>query len=153
VEAGRTVIGAAEFVDLPEWGILRLRGRIDTGARSSALHVSNLCDLGAGRVGFDVRLHREDRDRVVRVEARVTRRTRVRPSSGHAEPRLFVVTTLRIGAVARKVEIGLVDRDRMIYRLLVGRTALAHDFLVDPAKRYVLPRPRRVRGPTGRRPS
>lgn len=134
------VIGAAEFVDLPDWGIRNLRAKVDTGARSSALHVENIREIGGGRVQFEVRLHRKHTDRRVHVEAKITRRGRVRPSSGHSQIRLFVATTLRLGPIEREVELSLVDREKMIYRMLLGRTGLAHGLLVDPGHRYLLGR-------------
>jgi hypothetical protein len=138
MERSSIVIGVAEFVDLPKWGIVGLRGKIDTGAKTSALHVSNIRELGNGRVGFDVRLHRRKTDRTVHVEAKVLRRGRVRASSGDAQTRLFVSTTLRIGKIEREIELSLVDRENMIFRMLVGRTALGYGVLIDPARRYVM---------------
>ena len=132
------IIGCAEFVDLPAWGIRRLRAKVDTGARSSALHVENIKELDGGRVRFDVRLHRKKSDRRIHVIAHISRRGRVRSSSGQVELRLFVSTLLRMGPFEREVELSLVDREKMIYRMLLGRTALAHGFLVDPGRRYVL---------------
>src|SRR5436190_5354156 len=144
MERSSTVIGFAELVDLPKWGIVGLRGKIDTGAKTSALHVSNIREIGNDRVGFDVRLHRLRMDRTVHVEAKILRRARVRPSSGDAQTRLFVATVLRIGKVEREIEVSLVDRENMIFRMLVGRTALGHGWLVDPSRRYVLTRRARV---------
>jgi hypothetical protein len=148
-----TVVGFAEYVDFPEWGIERVRGKIDTGARTSALHVSNIRELAGGRVGFDVRLHRRNPTRIVHVETRIARRGRVRPSNGDSQTRLFVAATLRIGPIAREVEVSLVDRDKMIYRMLVGRNALGPEVLVDPARRYLVtsrraaaPAPGRAKG-------
>ena len=135
------VIGVTEYVDIPAWRILRLRAKIDTGARSSALHVENIRELGGGRVRFDVRLSRSESDRRVTVEARIARRGQVRPSSGEPEERIFVAVKVRIGPVEREIELSLVDRGRMIFRMLIGRRALAHAFLVDPGRRYVLYQP------------
>lgn len=137
-----TVIGFAEFVDFPEWGIVGLRGKIDTGAKTSALHVSNIRETGDGRVGFDVRLHRRKAERIVHVEAPIVRRGSVRPSNGVLQTRLFVAATLRIGAIEREIELNLVDRKNMIYRMLVGRTAIGNGVVVDPNRRYVLTRGR-----------
>ncbi|MET0790699.1 MAG: RimK/LysX family protein [Polyangiaceae bacterium] len=137
------VIGVTEYVDIPEWRIARLRAKIDTGARSSALHVENIRELGSGRVRFDVRLSRNESERRVTVEARVSRRGHVRPSSGELEARIFVAVRVRIGPVEREIELSLVDRGRMIFRMLIGRRALAHAFLVDPSRRYVLRQPSR----------
>ncbi|HYQ41434.1 MAG TPA: RimK/LysX family protein [Polyangiaceae bacterium] len=135
------VIGVTEYVDIPAWRILRLRAKIDTGARSSALHVENIRELSGGRVRFDVRLSRSEHDRRVTVEARIARRGQVRPSSGEPEERIFVAVKVRIGPVEREIELSLVDRGRMIFRMLIGRRALAHEFLVDPGRRYLLRQP------------
>lgn len=140
-----------EYVDIPEWRILKLRAKIDTGARSSALHVEHIRELGNGRVRFDVRLSRSQSDRRVTVEARVARRGLVRPSSGELAPRVFVAVKVRIGPVEREIELGLVDRGAMIFRMLIGRNALAHAFLVDPGRRYMLRQPSAKR--VGPRPS
>lgn len=133
-----SVIGIAELVDLPDWGIRGVRGKVDTGAKTSALHVSGIRELGHGRVGFDVRLHRRKVDRIVHVEAEILRRGRVRSSTGHLQPRIFVATTIRIGELERTVELSLVDREHMIFRMLIGRSALTPAVLVDPSRRYVL---------------
>lgn len=139
------VVGWAEYVDIPAWNVTRLRAKMDTGARSSALHVENVEELGHGRVRFDVRLHRKKLDRRVTVEVPIKRRGRVRPTSGVAEPRIFVSAVVRIGPVAEEVELGLVCRKHMIFRMLIGRSALSHRFLVDVGKRYLLGRQRRAR--------
>lgn len=131
------VIGWTEYVDLPDWNVRRLRAKVDTGARSSALHVENIEDLPGGRVRFDIVLHRKLRDRHIHVTAPVTRRSRVRSSNGQTETRTFVRTTLRLGPVEREVEISLVDRGRMIHRMLLGRSALAGPFLIDVDRRMV----------------
>jgi hypothetical protein len=150
------IIGVTEYVDIPQWRILSLRAKIDTGARSSALHVENIRELGAGRVRFDVRLSRSETGRRVTVEARIARRGQVRPSNGELEARIFVAVKVRLGPIEREIELSLVDRGRMIHRMLIGRRALAHDFLVDPGRRYVLKKPRAGRAsvpkPTRTRP-
>jgi hypothetical protein len=94
---GRVVIGWVEFVDLPDWKIRRLRAKVDTGARSSALHVENIRELKNGRVHFEVRLHRRKTERRVTVEAPITRRSPVRSSMGHSTTRIFVQARVRIG--------------------------------------------------------
>ncbi len=133
---GRTLIGIAERVDLPEWGVRRLRVKIDTGARTSALHVDEIEHVSDGKVRFWIVLDRK-RGKRVQVEADVVRTARVRSSSGRAEKRLFVRTRMCLGGVEKDIEISLASREPMIFRMLLGRTALAHDFLVDPAHRYL----------------
>ncbi len=135
------VIGWAELVDIPDWNIRGLRAKMDTGARTSALHVENIEEVGDSRVRFDVRLHRKKLDRRVTVEAKIVRRARVRSSSGVARTRIFVSAMVHIGPVAEEIELSLVSRERMLFRMLIGRSALSHRFLVDVSHRYLLKRP------------
>jgi hypothetical protein len=133
----RVLIGWTENVDLPDWSVRRLRAKIDTGARTCALHVENIEELSRDRVRFDIVLHRDKRDRTVHVVAPVRRRSRVRSSNGHSETRDFVRTLLRLGGVEREVEMSLVDRGRMIHRMLLGRSALGPPFVIDASRRMV----------------
>jgi len=132
------IIGVAEYVDFPDWGVKSLRARIDTGARTSALHVENVRLLAGSRVRFDVRLRRDDPTARVTVETKVSRRTPVRSSTGQTEARLFVKAHVRLGGREQLIEVGLVDRRNMLYRMLLGRSALERRFLVDVSRRYVL---------------
>jgi len=132
------IIGVAEYVDFPDWGVRALSARVDTGARTSALHVENVQLLSGSRVRFDVRLRRDEPLARVTVETKVSRRTPVRSSSGHTEPRLFVKAHIRLGGREQLIEVGLVDRRNMLYRMLLGRSALERHFLVDVTKRYAL---------------
>ncbi len=134
------VIGWTELVDLPEWGVKRLRAKVDTGARTSALHVENIEVLPRGWVRFDVVVHREKRDRHIHVKTKIRRRGRVRSSTGHQEQRIFVETTLKLGPIEKRVEVSLVDRQKMIHRMLLGRAALSGPILVDVDKRLSLRR-------------
>lgn len=137
------LIGWTEFIDLPDWGVKRLRAKVDTGAKTSALHVENIEELPRGFVRFDVVLHRHKRDRRIHVKAKVSRRARVRSSSGHMAERLFVKTRFALGSVEKDIEVSLVDRERMIYRMLLGREALQGPFLIDVDRRMVQQKKRR----------
>jgi len=162
----KPLIGRRERVDLPEWGIRGLRAKVDTGARTSAIHVEDIEYLDAAgavlaaaptpngrtpapdeavRARFDVILHRRASDRRVTIEADLVRTSVVRPSHGKAQQRPVVETTLRLGPVARRIQVSLVCRKHMLCRMLLGRTAL-EGFLVDASRKYVL-----VGGPGGRR--
>jgi len=145
VDEPRVRIGWNEYVDIPDWGIRRLRAKVDTGARSSALHVENIEELPRGRVRFDVVLHRLKRDRRVHVTTRIVRRGRVRSSTGHYESRIFVMAPARIGPIECELEVSLVGREHMIFRMLLGRSALAGTFLIDPARRHLLEPAHRVK--------
>jgi hypothetical protein len=141
--------GWCELVDLPEWGISRLRAKADTGARTSSLHVENLVELPHRRVAFEVILHRTKRDRRVHVEAHLVRTSRVKSSNGDVTLRHVVRTTLRIGPVEREIELNLVDRGAMIHRMLLGRSALS-GMVVEVDQQYLLGRRPRRRKPRGR---
>lgn len=141
----KIVVGWNENVDLPDWGIKRLGAKVDTGAQTSALHVENIESIGRGRIRFDVVVHREKRDRHFPVTARVVRRARVRSSNGHYDVRYFVETTVRIGPVEKTIEVSLVDRGKMAHRMLLGRSALRGDFVVDVSRRHVLDKPKKRR--------
>jgi ribosomal protein S6--L-glutamate ligase len=136
------IIGWAEYVALPEWGIAGLRAKVDTGARSSALHVERIEPLPDRQVAFDVVLRR--RGKRVRVTAPIVREGRVRSSSGESSTRLFVETLLRLGDHEKRIEISLVDRAPMIHRMLLGRSALTGAILIDVDARYRLGRPERT---------
>jgi hypothetical protein len=136
------VIGWAERIGLPDWGIAGLRAKVDTGARTSALHVENIEELPRDRVAFDVVVHRAKRDRRVHVTARVTRRGSVTSSNGERSHRLFVKTTLELGSITREIEVSLVDRAKMIHRMLLGRSALEGPILIDVNHRMAVSKPR-----------
>lgn len=134
------IIGVVEHVDFPDWGVQRLSARVDTGARTSAIHVDDVELLPGGRVRFDVRLRRDDPTARVTVEAKVSRRANVRSSTGQTDARVFVKAHVRLGGREHQIEVGLVDRRHMQYRMLLGRTALARRFVVDVSQRYALSR-------------
>jgi hypothetical protein len=137
------VAGWRERVDLPDWGILRLPAKLDTGARTSSLHVADLRALPGGVVSFDVVLSRKRADRRVHIEAAVVRTTRVRSSTGALTLRHVVRTRLRMGPIDREIEINLVDRGPMIHRMLIGRSGLT-GIAVSADRRYAVTRPRRT---------
>lgn len=128
-------VGYVEEIDLPEWRVYALTAKIDTGALSSALHVENVSCWEDGLVTFDVPLANRGRSHV---EAQLVRRAQVRSTSGKIEWRNFVSTRLCLGPMEREIEIGLVDRSSMNYRMLLGRAALAGDCIVDPARSFLL---------------
>ena len=129
-------VGYVEQIDLPEWRVFGLAAKLDTGALTSALHVQNISEWEDGWVTFDVPFD-EGAGRV-HVESRLVRRAQVRSTSGVVTWRLFVATQLCLGPIDRTIEVGLVDRGGMNYRMLLGRAALAGCCTVDPAHCYLL---------------
>lgn len=131
-------IGWAEYIDYPEWGIDGVKAKIDTGARSSALHVENLEEIDEGHVAFDVIYSRRPPQKRKRVTAEVVKWARVRSSTGQYQKRCFVKTLIKIGEVESEIVLSLVSREKMLFRMLLGRKALEHRFLVDVSRRNLL---------------
>lgn len=132
---GKVVIGWLEPVDFVEWGIRRLRAKVDTGANTSALHVEDMQFLPDGYAEFDVVLSRQNVRRRRRIVAKISRWAKVRSSNGHYSMRCFVHTTIRIGPIQKRIELSLVSREKMTYRMLLGREALEGDFVIDVSRR------------------
>ena len=132
----KVVVGWREYVAFPEWGISAIRAKADTGARTSALDVENIEEIEDGRVRFEIVLDRRRRRKQV-VEAPVIRRTRVRSSMGRVHERIVVRAVIGLGEVTKQIELGLVSRRRMLCRVLIGRSGLDPEFVVDSGRRYV----------------
>ena len=135
-----SIIGWTEYIDFPDWNIRGLKAKVDTGARTSALHVENLERVDENHVRFDVMLHRRKHDKRQHVRARIEKVARVRSSSGHYSERFFVRTKIRLGSVEKQIEFSLVSRKGMLFRMLLERTALERDFWVDVSRRNLLTR-------------
>jgi hypothetical protein len=138
----RTLIGWREWVHLPDlldggW----IKAKVDTGARTSALHAWDLEHFdrdGRGWVRFSVHPRQHDDDHVVQAEARLLEDREIRSSNGEVEVRPVVLTTLALGAQRYAVELTLTKRDQMGFRMLLGRTGMARHLLVDPGSSYLL---------------
>jgi hypothetical protein len=136
----RPRIGWCEWVAMPDLELYRVHAKIDTGARTSALHVRSMKVVGVvdGKPLLELGLPGSRRTHNVSVEDYVT----VRDSGGHVERRPVIVTTLLLGAITRRVRVTLTDRGDMLFPMLVGRTALGEDFVIDAARKHLLPTPR-----------
>jgi len=131
-------LGWREYVAMPELGLHRIRAKIDTGARSSSLHVDDQWRFdrdGQPWVGFSIRPRL--RDTAVDVEARISDERRVIDSGGHASERIFILARIRVGGVDADVELNLASRHGMRYPMLLGRSAMQGRFIVDPARSYL----------------
>lgn len=139
-----TAIGWREWAAIPSWGVSTIKAKVDTGARTSALHVEDLEYTernGDEWVTFTVLpWQRNDDDPVVVHAPRIDRRT-VTSSSGTQSNRPVVRVPVLIASVAIDAEITLTRRDEMGFRMLIGRQALRQGFVVDSARSYVGGRP------------
>jgi hypothetical protein len=144
------VLGWREWLTLPELGVARLRAKIDTGARSSALHVDaqwRFHEAGVACIGFRLTLGRGENSYQVEARAPISDERDVVDSGGHRCRRVFVSTLLRVAGAERRVEMNLADRRGMRFPMLLGRTALAGMFTVDPSCSYIHARPPRFLEP------
>jgi len=136
------ILGWRERLALPELGIARLKAKLDTGARSSSLHVDTLDTFRRdGEVWLRFSLHPGRRAPAVHAEARALDRRLVTDTGGRRTERWFIRTEVELAGARFSVDINLTDRRHMLFPLLLGRTALAGRFVVDPALSYTQPSP------------
>lgn len=135
----KTLIGWREWVSLPELGIDRVKAKIDTGARTSALHTFSLNvahDRGRKIARFGVHPFQRNEDTVRWCEAPVVDERQVRDSGGHQEWRFVIATDMRMGDRLSEIELTLTARDTMLFRMLLGRTAM-RPYCVDPFASFI----------------
>jgi len=137
------MVGWREWLALPELGIDRIRAKVDTGARTSALHAVRVTPFerdGQAWVSFVARPHAggsSDRT-AVQCEARAVGIRRVKNSNGGVEQRYVIATPLEIGGRRMDIEITLTDRAEMGHEMLLGRSALRKGgFVVHPSKSHL----------------
>lgn len=138
----KIVIGAIEACHLPELSIFDLHTRVDTGAKTSSLHVDNIQRLkkdGRTWVVFDIHPDIYNVDTVVSCEAPLFDVRRIKSSNGKSEERYVIKTLLDLGGQQWPIEITLTDRSDMSYLMLLGREGMGDRVLVDPSQNFVLP--------------
>ena len=141
-QARPLVIGWREYVGFPDWAIRRVKVKIDTGARTSALDVARYEVVGDETAGLMARLflslERKHPERLAAVETPVLRMVAVRNSSGAWEERPLVEATVRLGPVTKRIHLTITNRAAMRFRMILGRKALENDFVVDVSQQYLL---------------
>ncbi|WP_426359081.1 ATP-dependent zinc protease [Pseudocolwellia sp. HL-MZ19] len=136
----KVVIGRLESIGLPELGIDALQVRVDTGAKTSSLHVDNIKKTlidGIHSVKFDIHPDSHNVDRIVSCTAPISDIRKVKSSNGTVEQRYVIETPVTLGEESWAIEITLTDRSDMSYLMLFGREAIGKKFLVDPSKVFV----------------
>jgi hypothetical protein len=142
-------VGWREWVGLPELRVDAIKAKIDTGARTSALHAYRIEPFrraGALWLRFELNPLQRSKKMKVACEARAIDERMVRNSSGAVEHRYIITTTLKLGEVSWPIELALANRDQMGFRMLLGRTALQGRALIEPGRSYLIgPAPARLR--------
>ncbi|MBC8377063.1 MAG: ATP-dependent zinc protease [FCB group bacterium] len=133
------VVGWREWVELPDLGVKSIKAKVDTGARSSSLHAFGMETFKKDDrdwVRFNLHPIQRRSKPTILAEAEVLEYRSVRSSSGKASLRPVIITTLNILGQSYKVELTLASRDKMGFRMLLGREAIRSKFLVDSGRSF-----------------
>ncbi len=134
------IIGWREWVSLPNLHIEKIKAKVDTGARTSALHAFALKPFdenGKKKISFDIHPLQHNTEDVISVTADVVDKRMVTDSGGHEEERYVIETPITIAGQTWSIEITLTERENMLFRMLLGRSALRKRFIVNPARSFV----------------
>lgn len=134
------IIGWREWVSLPALAIPKIKAKVDTGARTSALHAFSLkpfVENGVNKISFDIHPFQHDTESVISCVADVVDKRLVTDSGGHEEERYVIQTPITIAGQTWSIEITLTEREDMLFRMLLGRSALRKRFIVNPARSFV----------------
>jgi hypothetical protein len=136
----KIIIGSLETITLPDLTITDIQVRVDTGAKTSSLHVDNIKKFkkkGKVMVRFDLHPDVYNIENIVSCEAPIHDIRRVKSSNGTSEQRYVISTPVKLGSELWSIEITLTDRSDMSYLMLFGREAIGERFLIDPSKTFI----------------
>ena len=137
----KIILGSEEWCSFPELGIPAIKARVDSGAKTSALHAVNIAPFVKNEVNwvkFDINPIQNNQKTVIHCEALLIDKRIVKSSSGFREQRYVIQTNITIGNESWAIEMTLTNRDSMGFRMLLGREAMSGRILVDPEQKYVL---------------
>ncbi|MEK8179566.1 30S ribosomal protein S6--L-glutamate ligase [Flavobacterium buctense] len=137
----KIILGSEEWCSFPELGIPAIKARVDSGAKTSALHAINIAPFlkdSENWVKFDINPIQNNLKTVIHCEAKLVDKRIVKSSSGFREQRYVIKTNLCIGTDTWEIEMTLTNRDSMGFRMLLGREAMSGRILVDPEQKYLL---------------
>lgn len=144
MSANKVILGSEEWCSFPELGIPTIKARVDSGAKTSALHAVNISPFvkeGENWVKFDINPIQNNSKTIIHCEARLVDKRIVKSSSGFREQRYVIRTSLVFGEENWPIEMTLTNRDSMGFRMLLGREAMSGRVLVDPEQKYLLGQP------------
>lgn len=132
----KITIGRVEWVELPDLK-LRLRARIDSGAKTTSLHAENVEEFTRDGVTWVKFRIRDEKDKLLELTRKVASTVRVSNAGGFSGKRYVVREKVKLGSVTREISVNLNDRTKMEYRFLVGRNFLMGHFVIDVARSHV----------------
>lgn len=142
----KVIVGSEEWCALPILGIPTIKARVDSGAKTSALHAVNISPFQKNDenwVKFDINPIQNNTKTVIHCQAPLVDKRIVKSSSGFREKRYVIKTVLQVGETHWEIEVTLTNRDSMGFRMLLGREAMSGRLLVDPEQKYLLGQPTR----------
>lgn len=134
-------MGWREWIALPQLGVTTIKAKIDTGARSSAIHAFDVETFWKDEkhwVRFQMHPLQRNTSKTITAEAEILDEREVRNSGGHSEKRITILTTVQLSEKQWPIELTLTNRDVMGFRMLLGRAAVRGSFLVNPGQSYLL---------------
>ena len=134
------IIGWRETLTLPDLGIEKIKAKIDTGARTSALHAFNCQEIEQNNqkiIRFAVHPIQRDNKQTILAEAKLLEYRKITNSGGQAQVRPVILSTIVLGKHQWQVELTLTNRDVMGFRMLLGRQAVRDRFFVDPGRSFL----------------
>jgi len=137
------MIGWREWVAIPDLGVHQIKVKVDTGAKTSALHAEDIRIVRKGGkrfVRFKIRPYQQNTNLEVDARAPLVEKRPVRSSTGHETIRPVILVPILIAGEMLEIELSLVNRDMMGFRMLLGREALKGRFIVDPQRSFLLGR-------------
>ena len=143
----RITIGWREWVEMPEFDVIEIKAKVDTGADNSSLHAFNIepfSKAGIPHVRFEIHPRQRKSKPSISCEAEVVKERTVKNPGGRTELRPVIRTRLKVAGREIDALINLTTRDEMTFRMLLGRRSVRKDFLVDPARRSLGGRPTRM---------
>lgn len=137
----RLLIGNLELCSLPDLGISDLEVRVDTGAKTSSMHVENIRRFrkkGQLYVEFDLHPDIYNIEQTIKTSAPVVDSRKIKSSNGESEQRYVIQTLFSIGGRSWPIQITLTNREEMSYLMLLGREGMGDRVYVDPSRAFTL---------------
>lgn len=134
----KIIVGARETIDLPELGLFGIVTRIDTGAKTTALHVDHIYeDKDTGMLNFEFHPVSHNVKKTIKCSVKILGKKRIKSSNGDIEHRFIIKTMAVMGKLEWTIRLSLTDRSSMNHLMLLGRQAMKGYIIVDPEFNYL----------------